>query len=269
VYIVPQIKAIKKLKPMKQFSRKTTQLLKHYVYVLVDPRTEEIFYVGKGSGSARPFDHLKMNTAEPTEKDQKIRTLRSQSIEPRVDILRHGLDARAAKEIEASVIDALGLQNLSNQNSGADSSERGRMSAMQIEARLGGQPLDISHIAEPVILFHRRDTFPESRLYDETRQFWPLSLDRIEARNEDGNLKYQFAFAMRGNFVLEIYKILAWYQAGTTVSSRAFRPRGNKRCWEFIGSVADEKIGKKYRNRSLMKNGAPLHATQIGFRYLG
>ena len=254
---------------MKKFSPKTSQLLQNYIYVLVDPQTEEIFSVGKGSGSKRPFKHLKTNNNEPTEKDQKIRALRAQSIEPRVDILRHGLDGSAAREIEASVIDALGLQNLTNQNSGTDSSERGRLSASQIEARLGGQPLDISSIEEPVILFHRRATFPESRLYDETRQFWPLSQDRIEARDESGNLKYQFAFAMRGNFVLEIYKILAWYQAGTTVSSRVFQPRGNKLYWEFIGSVVDQNIRKKYRNKSLMRDGAPLHATQIGFRYLG
>jgi len=255
---------------MKNFSRKTAQKLKNYVYTLVDPQTEEIFYVGKGSGPNRPFTHLDSNNLPgESEKNLKVEELRANSIEPRVDILRYGLDRLTALEVEAAVIDAIGLHKLTNKNSGDKSSERGRFSASQIEARLGGSPLEISEIKESAILFYRKDACPAARLYDETRQFWSLSQKKIEEKNHANKLKYQYAFAMRGNFVLEIYEILAWYAAGTTVSSRAYERNDNKQRWEFIGSLAPVAIRKKYCSRSLITNGEPLHATQIGFRYLG
>ena len=255
---------------MKKFSREVSASLKHYVYALVDPRTEEIFYVGKGSGATRPFRHLdiRKNDAE-SRKNILIEELRALSLVPRIDILRHGLDNQSAREVEAAIIDAIGLHRLTNRNSGSDSADRGRLSASQLEARLGGQPLDLRDITHPVILFYRRDTFPEDRLYDETRQFWSVSEARISEKDPDGNLKYQLAFAMRGNFVLEVYRILAWFPAGTTVSSRTYDPEGKQRRWEFIGSLAEEGIRNSYRNKSLFRGGSPLHATQIGFRYVG
>ena len=90
----------------------------------------------------------------------------------------------------------------------------------------------------------------------------------LDTTGEKGNLVYQYAFAMRGNFVLEVYRILDWFRAGTTESSRAYQQNSNKKYWEFVGDIAEDKIRKKYRNKSLMKDGSPLHATQLGFRYL-
>jgi hypothetical protein len=254
---------------MKRFSRKTSQQLKHYVYALVDPRTEEIFYVGKGSGSTRPFSHLDTrNSAVESEKAGRIMELVSASIKPRIDILRHGLDEQTAHEIEAAVIDTIGMHKLTNRNTGHYSPERGRLTAGQVEARLGGAPLDVSDVHHPAILFYRREACPQNRLYDETRQFWALNEDRIRAHNPDGTLKYQLAFAMRGNFVLEVYRILQWFEAGTTISSRAYQHQDGRKRWEFIGATAEEPVRRKYHNKSLMRDGAPLHATQIGFRYL-
>lgn len=40
-----------------QFSAKTQEELKSYVYVLIDPRDNKIFYVGKGVGN-RVFFHV-------------------------------------------------------------------------------------------------------------------------------------------------------------------------------------------------------------------
>jgi len=39
------------------FSQSVIEKLEHYVYFLQNPRNEEIFYVGKGSGN-RVFQHL-------------------------------------------------------------------------------------------------------------------------------------------------------------------------------------------------------------------
>ena len=45
---------------MQKFSKQAQNKLKNYVYVLIDPFTSEIFYVGKASGN-RPFMHLLKN----------------------------------------------------------------------------------------------------------------------------------------------------------------------------------------------------------------
>ena len=42
---------------IEQFSQKTQEELKYYVYILIDPRDNKIFYVGKGYGN-RVFFHI-------------------------------------------------------------------------------------------------------------------------------------------------------------------------------------------------------------------
>jgi hypothetical protein len=44
---------------MTKFNKQITQALGYYVYALIDPFTKKIFYVGKGAGNNRAFDHLK------------------------------------------------------------------------------------------------------------------------------------------------------------------------------------------------------------------
>ena len=41
---------------IKEYSKKVQEAIGYYVYVLVDPRTKQVFYVGKGKGN-RVFDH--------------------------------------------------------------------------------------------------------------------------------------------------------------------------------------------------------------------
>lgn len=43
---------------MQQFSQKTCEALNYYVYCLQDPRSNHIFYVGKGKDN-RVFEHVK------------------------------------------------------------------------------------------------------------------------------------------------------------------------------------------------------------------
>ena len=80
-----------------------------YVYMLVDPRAGEGFYIGKGAGQrllahGREAD-LTTDATPSSEKVRRIRELRSVGLEPRVDIVRHGLDEYTAFEVEAALID--------------------------------------------------------------------------------------------------------------------------------------------------------------------
>jgi len=72
---------------------------------------------------------------------------------------------------------------------------------------------------------------------------------------------------MHHSEILEIYEILDWFPACTTISSREPKQYKNPR-WEFIGKhVGDPKL-QGYKNRILYKGGKPLVACQKGFRYL-
>lgn len=70
--------------------------LASYVYVYIDPRNHQPFYLGKGKGKGnRLFSHLDDQTE--SEKVRRIAELRAAGLEPQIDVLRYGLsDAEAA-----------------------------------------------------------------------------------------------------------------------------------------------------------------------------
>jgi len=59
---------------MKEFSTKTIEKIGYYVYLLLDPRNNKIFYVGKGKGN-RLFDHISGALENPTE-TEKIKLIK-------------------------------------------------------------------------------------------------------------------------------------------------------------------------------------------------
>ena len=252
---------------MNKFSKKTTEKLKNYVYALVDPHNNEIFYIGKASDGRRPFSHLSsFDNEKNEEKKKRIANIRSQRNEPQIQIIRHGLSCDEAHEVEAAVIDAIGLEKLTNSIHG-NGSEKGRSAAKEIEEQLGGDPIEIDSIGIRAILFYPHRAYHRNEdLYDAVRQFWNVDGDRVQ-KKINGDYIYKYAFAMKGSIILEVYKILAWYPAGLTVSSREFVDDGKKR-WEFIGSLAEDQIRQKYCNKVIHRNGDPLHASQGGVRYL-
>lgn len=88
----------------------------YYVYALVDPENDHIFYVGKGSGQrlmahGREAD-LTVDATSRSLKVREIRRIRETGNEPRIDIVRHGLSEGQALLVEAALIDVLpGLMN--------------------------------------------------------------------------------------------------------------------------------------------------------------
>lgn len=108
------------------FSQSTMEQLKYYVYLLKDPSNNEIFYVGKGINN-RLFNHLNcaLEGEENSDKLNRIRDVISLGNNVIHYVLRHGLSEKEAFEIEASVIDVIGIQNLTNAQSGHYSDDYG------------------------------------------------------------------------------------------------------------------------------------------------
>ena len=226
---------------MKKFSKEIKKALKYYVYLFSNPITGEIFYVGKGKGD-RVFYHLE-DTNE-NEKVKKIKEIRSQGREPKIEFLVHGVeDEVTIKKIEAAIIDLIGKNKLTNKIGGYESSYFGRMDLNQIKARYTS---DEANITEKVVLIKLSTTFRYNmepfELYDYTRGIWKVAENR---RNE-----ITHAFAVYDGIIQETYNVLQWFKAGTTYANRDYDEWDITGRWEFIGSISEE-MRTKYRYKSV------------------
>jgi hypothetical protein len=102
------------------------------------------------------------------------------------------------------------------------------------------------HIDEPVILIRLNKSFKPgmagTALYDATRGSWVMNPSRH---------KVTYAFAVHGGIVQEVYEIGEWLPAGSTVyPTRPYMGPSPGR-WEFVGSVADESVRRKYLGKSV------------------
>jgi len=238
-----------------EFPRSIHDKLKHYVYLYIDPRDQNVFYVGKGNAN-RAFAHLTEESEK--EKVRRIRDIRADGLEPQIDILIHGLETdEAAKKVEASVIDLLRIGNLTNIVRGYESREFGRMSAEQIVATYAAEK---ATILDAVLLININRTFrygmPKIELYDATRSAWVVGDKRDRAK---------YALAVYQGMVQEVYEIKGWYPNNSTMNSRKpEEPNVDNERWEFVGRIAEPLV----RSRYLYKDVSEHVGGQNPIRYL-
>lgn len=86
----------------------------YYVYQLVDPRTNQPFYIGEGKGQ-RAWSHLNFTSGcNNPHKDRIIKNIQADGLEVGVDILYTYLSKHQSVLIEEKLIAQIGLENLSN-----------------------------------------------------------------------------------------------------------------------------------------------------------
>ena len=92
----------------KSFKQSVIDGLKYYVYALVDPRDNRIFYVGKGTGN-RVYHHAQAALTEDTQnlKLATIREIKGLGLDVKYYIIRHNLTEQEAYLVESSIIDLL------------------------------------------------------------------------------------------------------------------------------------------------------------------
>lgn len=235
---------------MNKFTPKAREQLKHYVYLLIDPCDDQVFYVGKGMDN-RCFAHL--SDEGESEKVEFIQKLRKLKLEPRIEILKYGLDNEEALLVESTAIDLLNVEKLTNRVRGFGSRKGSRGSVEEINATLDAKPIEIN---EPCILINinrmYRPNMTVHDLYDATRSAWKVGPKRETA---------EYALSIYGGVIREIYEISAWVPGGTTMKVRdedgRSGPRPNR--FEFVGQIANDDIRDKYRGRSVahyFKRGA-------------
>ncbi len=220
------------------FLQSVIEQLDYYVYFLRDPSNKEVFYVGKGKGN-RIFEHVACALTDVTESDKldRIRAIKNSGKSVEHFVLRHGLAEQAAFEVEAAVIDFVGIPNLSNLQSGHYSNDFGIKTTEEVIAMYSAPPFETD---EPVLLININKLFDrqmtETEIYDATRKSWVVGQRRNKAK---------YAVATYRGLTREVYVINEWYKIGDR--------------WGFNGARADETIRTSLRYKSiagLSKRGA-------------
>jgi hypothetical protein len=217
--------------------------LGYYIYLYVDPLTNEPFYVGKGQGD-RAMVHLR--DSSESDKVARIKAIRASGREPRIDILVHDLASEeAALRIETAVIDAIGSDRLTNAVRGWETGKVARMPLQELVALYGAPPVTVVHPAL-LIRINRlyRYGIGEVELYEATRGTWKLGSKRTRAR---------YAFSVFHGVVRAVFEIESWHPARTTVYHRRVfqNPNPDPGRWEFLGKAAEESIRTHYVGRSV------------------
>lgn len=200
--------------------------LGYYVYSLTDPEEDRPFYVGKGIGD-RIFAHMHQALVSPLETDKldTIRSVLSRGLEVNCRILRHGLTEKEAFEVEAALIDYIGLRELTNAVSGHYANVRGGMSIPEVIALYQAPEVEI---VEPAILILVSRLFErgidDDRLYQITRGDWVLGERRSKAK---------FAFSVYNGIVRQVYEIGEWIPVDPSQPTQKA-----KRRWRFDGVVS-------------------------------
>lgn len=180
---------------------------KYYVYRLIDPRTMQTFYIGKGCGN-RVLQHMK-DASKLLSQDEDATSLKMQQI---AEILcsgkqvipiihRRGMTEKQAFEVEAALIDC--YPGLTNIQSGRDS-ERGAITLEDLCSTYC-----IKEYTEPlekyvIIKTSQQAISDRGSLYEATRFAWRGNLDKAE--------EYKYVLAVVNGIVREVYEVKEWYQ---------------------------------------------------------
>jgi hypothetical protein len=227
---------------MEKFSQSTRESLGYYVYALIDPRDNKIFYVGKGVGD-RVFAHVQcaINDDAETDKLDTIREIIKAEKEVKHYILRHKLTEHEAYIVESAFIDFLThsdfdfVANITNIVAGHHQWNEGIKTAEELEILYACKPLFPEEIQHKIMSININKTYAlknemHPNIYEATRKSWVVSEHRIK--------DIDFVFSEYRGIVRAIFKPSKWISEG-------------KR-WMFEGEeVKDHGILDLYLNKSV------------------
>ena len=242
---------------IEQFTLKTQEELKSYVYALIDPRDNKIFYIGKGITN-RVFSHINEAIINPkeTEKLETIRAIKNSNQKVKHFIIRHGLEENEAILLESVLIDFLTFKDfaeiakITNIASGHYSFIHGIKTAEECEILYNCAELIRENVKHKIIVININKSFDNKRnrknnnpvysrpnIYEATRGWWVLDNRRAKSA--------EYVCAEYGGIIRAIFKPEKWLQD--------IENRGVKR-WGFEGTeVSDNEILELYMNKAVPK----------------
>ena len=198
---------------IKLFSEKAIEQLNgFYVYALIDPRNNQIFYIGKGAGN-RVFSHEIESGKSP--KSEKAKLKRIQEIEAagfdvkRV-VVNWGMTESEAFAAEAALINMLSFLSadmLTNAVAGHHVHEA--MTVEDFDLLYGAEHLKQEDIQHSIMVIkinklYRKGMNPKE-LYDIVRGNWRASMTSIQKR------KVEYVFGVYNQLIVAVYKPDEWH----------------------------------------------------------
>ena len=240
---------------MRKFTKGVSEQLGHYVYLLINPRSGQTFYVGRGQGN-RIFSHineelqLDSEEAEITAKLETIREIRRAGLEPTHVIHRHGLDEETAKEVETALMDYTpGLTNIAP----GSGSNRGPANAVELERRYARQTIVPDPEHKLLYIKTGKDAIKaKGSLYEAVRRSWKLRVESAQQAN--------YVIAVVGQVCQGVFKPTRW--------KRSVDKDGR---WEFEGQEVFGEVAAKYVDKLIpedKRKPGQANPVQYGFRPL-
>lgn len=221
-----------------RFSAYVQEQIGWYVYLLRDPRDDEVFYIGKGKGN-RVFAHAQaaLSLEDNDEADLKlgrIREIHRAGLRVQTEIIRHRISSElVAYAVEAAVIDTFRAlrRPLANAVLGHRHELHGWASTDTVASIYDAQPLP--EISEPFVVLKIPNLWTpamsSTELFGATRGWW-----RVGARV----LGAQYALAVNRGVVRAVYRIEYWRER--VAGDRDYAPDDNGRRLGFWGQEAGE-----------------------------
>jgi hypothetical protein len=244
------------------FSEKALDALNgFYVYALVDPRDNKVFYIGKGKDN-RVFSHEAESekTRESEKKKlQHIREIENCNLSVKRLIVNWGLTENEAYIAEATLINLMKYMpdiQLTNEVFGHHVNEC--LTTEEFEQLYGAIPLrkqDIKHniLVIKINKLYRRG-MSEAELYNAVRGFWVVSLKSIQKK------KVEYVFGVYNGLIVAVYKPDEWhygYEMINVPQREILKPEDYERLKNRVYFICDnyndiDEDGKFYLNKSIV-----------------
>ena len=199
------------------FNQRTIESLAYYVYALIDPRDNRIFYIGKGKGN-RIFQHAKdaLDDSDQSLKLDIIRSILRDGREVGLYILRHNLTEETAYVVESVLIDLLTYSKfnktsiLANIAAGHHQWDEGIKDVDEIDSIYNCMKIDINQ-KETLLLVSLNKSFDQAKangvyrridIYEKTRKYWKIS------KNAPQEIKY--VLGVYKGVVRSVIEVSSW-----------------------------------------------------------
>lgn len=256
----------------------TEALGPNYVYLLIDPDGDEVFYVGKGTGwrfAAHLVEDHVIGDEGPDEelgaKQRRIDTIRARGDQPRVEFARRQIQTETeAYLVEAALIDVLrrhGPRSVVNavRGHGAD---LGLITLDELQEQVATP--DLTTVIPAILIklswwVDEQDTvlprngygfkrgMSQEALYDSTRAWWRLNIPR--ARD------FEYAIAVFQGVTRGAWRIdqSAWRSEGGKVAfgGHPLEP-GDVAYEDFVGTIGRRVPAIRVDGRAVFGTGQPL-----------
>ncbi len=221
---------------IKRFKQSTIEKIWFYVYVLINPFTNKIFYIWKGKWN-RIFSHLywALKWDKESSKLNTIKSILSKNKIPEHKIIRHWLTEKEAFEVESALIDFYWIENLTNLVSGHNSFDRWIMSVNDIIVNYESEKIKIK---DNLLLININGLFyywmNYKEIYEATRKSWRLNINKVK------NIKY--VLSIYKWIVREVFEVSEWKYSKIVNWYKRYK---------FIWKKANEKIRNLYINKDV------------------